>query len=193
MEYNQNETITREITNHDIEDFKSTIDGKSLYPEPENPEENKFVYSDYGNLVPLSYYAKMHKVSPDTVRQKILRGKQNVVRIGRNWCIDKDEPYVDTRIRSGKYKKQPDAERGYSEHYPMFCELIASNGYRILTTEKLSQYIAITEIKEFPSKLVQVTYLDSDGQIVAEGTGSREWFPRIGYVDESEYKKEKAD
>ena len=52
------------------------------------------------NLISLSEYAKLHGVHPDTVRQKILRGTLKAEKIGRNWAIDKDEPYIDMRKKS---------------------------------------------------------------------------------------------
>ena len=50
-------------------------------------------------LISLLEYAKKHGVTPDTVRQKILRGYLNAFKIGRNWVIDSEEPYVDNRKR----------------------------------------------------------------------------------------------
>lgn len=51
-------------------------------------------------LISLSEYAKLHDVTADTVRQKILRGNLNAIKIGRNWAIDKNEPYIDNRKKS---------------------------------------------------------------------------------------------
>lgn len=48
-------------------------------------------------LISLAEYAKMHGVAPDTVRQKVLRGNLKATKIGRNWVVDKEEPYVDHR------------------------------------------------------------------------------------------------
>ena len=48
-------------------------------------------------LISLAEYAELHGVHQDTVRQKILRGNLNAKKIGRNWVIDKNEPYVDNR------------------------------------------------------------------------------------------------
>lgn len=49
-------------------------------------------------LISLKEYAEMHGVSPDNVRQKVLRGSfKTAQKIGRNWVIDKDEPYSDLR------------------------------------------------------------------------------------------------
>jgi hypothetical protein len=48
--------------------------------------------------ISLAEYADMHGVTPDTVRQKVLRGGFKTARkIGRNWVIDKNEPYTDNR------------------------------------------------------------------------------------------------
>jgi len=48
-------------------------------------------------LISLAEYAALHGVHQDTVRQKILRGNLMAKKIGRNWVIDKNEPYVDKR------------------------------------------------------------------------------------------------
>jgi hypothetical protein len=50
------------------------------------------------NLVSIAEYAQLHGVTADTVRQRILRGQHpEAVKIGRNWCIPKDAPYIDGR------------------------------------------------------------------------------------------------
>lgn len=49
------------------------------------------------DYISLTEYAKMQNVTNDTVRQKVLRGNLKAVKIGRNWVIKKDEPYVDHR------------------------------------------------------------------------------------------------
>lgn len=49
-------------------------------------------------LISLIEYAKMHKRTPDTVRQMALRGGFKTARkIGRNWVIEDCEPYPDHR------------------------------------------------------------------------------------------------
>lgn len=65
-------------------------------------------------LISLAEYGKLHGVSPTTVRQKILAGNLPAQKIGRNWCIDSDTPYIDLRVKSGKYRdwrKQNDNKR----------------------------------------------------------------------------------
>ena len=55
-------------------------------------------------LISLSEYAALHGRDPSTIRQRVLRGlSPSAVKIGRNWCIDSEEPLEDTRIKSGKY------------------------------------------------------------------------------------------
>lgn len=57
-------------------------------------------------LISLAEYAKLNNISPDTVRQRALRGVYQTARkIGRNWVIDKNEVHVDHRIRTGQYSK----------------------------------------------------------------------------------------
>lgn len=49
-------------------------------------------------LISLAEYAKKYNRSPDNVRQKILRGGFETARkIGRNWVIDSEEPFIDER------------------------------------------------------------------------------------------------
>lgn len=57
-------------------------------------------------MITLTEYAKMHGKDPSTVRQKALRGGfETAQKLGRDWVIDKEEPYLDGREKSGgKYK-----------------------------------------------------------------------------------------
>lgn len=48
-------------------------------------------------LISLKEYAIKHGVHQDSVRQKILRGNLEAVKVGRNWCIEEDTPYDDLR------------------------------------------------------------------------------------------------
>lgn len=48
-------------------------------------------------LISLAEYAELQGIHQDTVRQKILRGNLKAFKIGRNWVIDKNEPYIDKR------------------------------------------------------------------------------------------------
>ena len=49
-------------------------------------------------LISLGEYAKKHGITADTARQRVLRGVFKTARkIGRNWVIEKNEPYVDNR------------------------------------------------------------------------------------------------
>lgn len=57
------------------------------------------------NYISIKEYAELHGKNPMNVQQKILRGGFKTARkIGRNWVIDKNEPYIDGRVKSGKYK-----------------------------------------------------------------------------------------
>lgn len=56
-------------------------------------------------LISLKEYADLYGVTPDTVRQKVLRGGFTTAqKIGRNWVIDKNEPYIDQREKGGNNK-----------------------------------------------------------------------------------------
>lgn len=52
--------------------------------------------------ITIKEYAKLHDIRPDTVRQKILRGNLPAVKMGRDWVIDKNEPYIDLRRKENK-------------------------------------------------------------------------------------------
>lgn len=54
------------------------------------------------NLISLTEYAKLHNVDTSSVRRKILRGNLPAQKIGRNWAIDKNQPYTDHRKKSGE-------------------------------------------------------------------------------------------
>ena len=57
------------------------------------------------NLISLTEYAKLHGREISSVRRKALRGGFKTARkIGRNWVIDKNEPYIDNREKTGQYK-----------------------------------------------------------------------------------------
>ena len=53
--------------------------------------------------ITLKEYAARHGKNPIIQRQKILRGTFPAVKIGRDWMVDEDEPYVDQRIKTGDY------------------------------------------------------------------------------------------
>ena len=55
-------------------------------------------------LITLKEYAERCGRSLVTVRQKMYRGGLKTVRkIGRQYFIDENEPYIDERVISGKY------------------------------------------------------------------------------------------
>ena len=67
-------------------------------------------------LISLKEYAERHGRNPATFRQKALRGGfQTAQKIGRDWMIDEDEPYVDKRIQSGDYIGWRDKSNRQSE------------------------------------------------------------------------------
>lgn len=58
------------------------------------------------NLITLVQWAELNGVKPNTARQRANRGKfKTAQKLGRDWFIDKDEPNVDNRVKSGKYRK----------------------------------------------------------------------------------------
>lgn len=55
------------------------------------------------NLIPLTEYAKNHGRALSSVQQKARRGGfKTTVKMGRDWFIDADEPYIDYRKRDQK-------------------------------------------------------------------------------------------
>lgn len=56
-------------------------------------------------LIPIGEYAEKHGVTDSTMRQRISRGMHpEAIKIGRNWLIQEDAPFVDNR-RDGKSKR----------------------------------------------------------------------------------------
>jgi len=56
-------------------------------------------------LITIKEYAARHGRDHRTALQKAQRGKfETAKKLGRDWVIDEDEPYVDCRIKSGKYQ-----------------------------------------------------------------------------------------
>lgn len=54
-------------------------------------------------LITIKEYAVDHGVDPATVRQKCLRGGyKTAVKVGRDWLIEKDEPYTDKRRKKSE-------------------------------------------------------------------------------------------
>lgn len=61
-------------------------------------------------LISLAEYAKKNGRSARQIRKKAASGGfKTAQKIGRNWVIEEDEPYIDNRAKTGKYKK--------GEHY----------------------------------------------------------------------------
>lgn len=58
-------------------------------------------------LISLVEYAAKHNKAPISVRQKAVRGGfKTAQKIGRNWIIDSDEPYVDNRFKQDDNKNE---------------------------------------------------------------------------------------
>jgi hypothetical protein len=58
---------------------------------------------NFENLISVKEYASLHGVSPRAIQFKIKRGTLKAIKRGDIYLIDKNEPYVDARVRSGKY------------------------------------------------------------------------------------------
>lgn len=68
-------------------------------------------------LITLKDYAERKGVAPKTVRDKIQRGTLPAVKIGRDWLIEESTPYVDGRVRSGKYTEWRKTMRKIDKFY----------------------------------------------------------------------------
>ena len=56
-------------------------------------------------LISLVEYAQKHGKEVSGLRRKCIEGKfKTAQKIGRNWVIDSEEPLVDYRVASGKYR-----------------------------------------------------------------------------------------
>ena len=54
-----------------------------------------------GKLIPLTEWAKLHGITPDTARQRALRGAfETAQKLGRDWVIDEEEQLIDHRRRT---------------------------------------------------------------------------------------------
>ncbi len=59
-------------------------------------------------IILLTEYAKRHGKNPVVVTQKAGRGGfRTAKKIGMQWFIDEDEPYIDNRVTSGTYVGKP--------------------------------------------------------------------------------------
>lgn len=56
-------------------------------------------------LISIAKYAALHDKAAISVQQKARRGGfKTAKKIGRNWVIDADEPYGDSRVKTGEYQ-----------------------------------------------------------------------------------------
>lgn len=79
--------------------FQNMIYLKRVSERTDSNDLNLIISDD---LISIADYAELHGVKADTVRQKILRGKLDAVKIGRNWCIARKTPYIDNRSSINK-------------------------------------------------------------------------------------------
>ena len=56
-------------------------------------------------IISIAEYAALHGKAAISVQQKARRGGfKTAHKIGHNWVIDSEEPLIDNRVKSGKYK-----------------------------------------------------------------------------------------
>lgn len=58
---------------------------------------------DIRDMIPIADYAAAHGVDRTVVFRKIKSERLPAVKVGAYWLIDKDEPYIDHRIKDGSY------------------------------------------------------------------------------------------
>lgn len=56
-------------------------------------------------LITTYEYAARRGVTPAAIRAKIRRGKLDARKMGRDWVIEEDAPYIDHRRRDKKEKE----------------------------------------------------------------------------------------
>ena len=55
-------------------------------------------------LISLAEYAEKHGKCQESARKMAQRGGfQTAQKIGRNWVIDSEEPWLDRRVKTGEY------------------------------------------------------------------------------------------
>ena len=55
-------------------------------------------------LISIGEYAEKNGVAHETVKKGCQVGRfKTAQKIGRNWAIDSEEPYIDNRIKTGKF------------------------------------------------------------------------------------------
>ena len=55
-------------------------------------------------IIALKEYSRRHGIDPINACRKAREGKfKTAVKIGRDWAIDENEPYIDYRFKSGDY------------------------------------------------------------------------------------------
>lgn len=72
-------------------------------------------------MITLKEYAIRHERDPVVMRHKAQRGGfKTAVKFGRDWIIDEDEPLVDNRVKSGKFKgwRKPASDEPTQEQQP---------------------------------------------------------------------------
>lgn len=56
------------------------------------------------NLITLKEYASLHNLNPQAVRRRILRGRMEAVKLGRDWFLDPAAEFTDRRRNPDKIK-----------------------------------------------------------------------------------------
>ncbi len=72
-------------------------------------------------MITLKEYAIRHERDPTVMRHKAQRGGfKTAMKLGRDWIIDENEPLVDNRVKSGKFKdwRKPTSDKQKQEQPP---------------------------------------------------------------------------
>lgn len=110
-------------------------------------------------LISLAEYAKIHGVTSDTIRQRVLRGCfETAVKIGRNWCINKNEPYKDGRKKEIKPMNTLQMQYEYGGEW-----------FEIWNTNESDLELAWKEMDERPEDGGCIKFKDGNGMLVVNG------------------------
>ncbi len=96
MKYNNTTTLDPITFFHDFISKRAMFDSIS-------PKFREFIRDFYMKEVTLKEYAKFYHLSPDNVRQKILRGSLPAEKRGRDWFLPLSCYYKDLRYKSLKF------------------------------------------------------------------------------------------
>lgn len=135
------------------------------------------------DLISLAEYAKIHGVDQSSVRGKILRGNLPAKKIGRNWVIDRNQPYIDRRKKTMiKFELRKNTrEMSYTERIEIKpgCSLNTDIQEPEIVKVFKDKAVALKELQKYISKI------DTFDAPAGTCYSITEW-----YVEENEYNED---